>query len=564
MYDYELEIVKYKDKLINIFEKHRNIIIKGPTGCGKSTYVPLLLKDKNVAIIEPRRIAVTSLYAILKKNIPNIGYKMRFNKVNPKQDGPKTMIFTDGAFLADMDMDYDYIIIDEVHERSVRNDILLMLLKLNYKNKLIMMSATLDTTKLCSYFKAFVFNIRTKTFPLCLKYLSKPTNDYIIESYLTVKKIIKETDDDSRKDILIFLPGVDCINDLAKLIKKIPTVKVYKIYSAMADIDQSKIFENCLMRKVILSTNISETSLTIPTVKYVIDTGLVKTKIFKGINFLGIQATSIESSRQRAGRCNRLGSGTCYRLYTENEKLPEAVPEIIKSDVSTAVLLLLKNNINLKTAKFIDLPTKENLIIAIDFLQKIECIYIKDDTAVITKYGSRLINHPFDIHLSHFYELCVEAGEAYYGSILVSLIGLDNYNFLQNKNSKEMKTKETDIEYLVGIFEKYIEHKNKEEFCLEKGLSIKGMSVAYKIYKTLKKTKTENGLQVVQKIFSKAFALNLCLRQKDGSYKLLNTEQIVNLHPSSGFFKRNIQKIVVVDFFYTSKLYCRIVGNYFE
>lgn len=587
LYTYSLQIEKYQKDILNAIETHKTTIIKGPTGCGKSTFIPFLLKDKKVAIIEPRRIAVTSLYNVLSEKIQNLGYKMKFNK--KITESTKMTIFTDGAFLNSIhDLDYDYIIIDEVHERSVRTDLILSILKTNYRNKLILMSATLNTTKLQGFFKAFVYEIPGESHPVEIKYLDSPTNDYVNESYFTIKKIIKNREKGEKKDILVFLPGEEDINDLYKLCKKLPVIIPYKVHSTMNDKDQLRIYESSDLTKVILSTNICETSLTIPNIKYVIDTGLYKNKVFDSFSFLGIQSISRESAIQRMGRCNRLGPGICYRLFTANQQLPAYQPEIIRSDLTSLILFIINMKKNIFNFEFIDYPPIKNIQIALEFLIEKSCIIIQYNnnkftdlksfedhfdqsinyielTAVlkntkffITNYGMKIIRHPFDVHLGHFYEQCIKAQVGYYGSILSALISQENYNFL---NAQQEKI--ADIEYLIKIFEEYCNETDKNEYCYKMNISNKGMENAYKTFKNLDHSKN-GGIEVVSKVFSRCFDHNVCTRMEDGGYQHHRLNQNIYIHPTSGFFKRKDKKIVVVDIFSTSKAYARIVGKYYE
>lgn len=588
VYSYELPIEKYKDEILNVIQNNRNVIIKGPTGCGKSTFIPFLLKDKRVAIIEPRRIAVTSLYNILSKKIENIGFKMRFNKLITEKT---TMtIFTDGSFLNTIDdLPYDYIIVDEVHERSLRTDLILSILNSNYRNKLILMSATLDTSKIGTFFKAITYEVPGQSFPLDIKYLDSPTSDYINECYLTIKNILKIRPLEEKKDILVFLPGEEDINDLSKICKKIPSILVVKVHSTMGDSEQMKIYEESQFTKVILSTNICETSLTIPNIKYVIDTGLFKNKIFQGISYLGIEPVSRESAIQRMGRCNRLGPGVCYKLYTATQELPKYVPEIIRSDLNYLILFLINKSKNIFNLHLIDFPPIKNVSLSLELLLSKKCIQmlydqnkidsfdllekhidseaknmtfeamqiIKKITFKMTNYGRRLISHPFDVDLSHFYEQCVNAKIGYYGSILVSLISQENYNFMNGKADATC-----DIQYLIELFENFQNSQDKTSFSNKLGIPFKGLDTASKIFKTLNSSK-EGDIDLVSRVFSKSFEHNLCVRNEDGSYKMLRNSQIFYIHPSSGFFKRKDQKIVIVNLFCTTKVYSRIVGKYY-
>lgn len=522
LYSYSLQIEKYESEIKKAIESNKTTIIKGPTGCGKSTFVPWIFRNSKVAIIEPRRIAVTSIFKILQPHIPDIGYKMRFNKSFNKNT--KVMLYTDGCFLNEIhDLDYDYIIVDEAHERSIRTDLILSILKVKFKNKLILMSATIDTEKLEKFFDAKTYSIPSKSYPVDIKYLEKPTSDYIIESYLTIKNILKTRSSTEKKDILVFLPGEEDINDLAQLCKKLPSISVSKIFASMNDVDQQKIFEPSSLTKVIISTNVCETSLTIPNVKYVIDTGLYKTKFFNGITYFGIIPINRNSETQRLGRCNRLGPGVCYKLYTEFQNLSSPVPEIMRSDLSSAILILINLKQNILNFEFLDYPPLKNVISAIIFLTDKNLINItyKDKKNEIhedlskmsygvlesnvkdmgyaelyesinqiqfkiTDYGRQIIEYPFDVHLSHLYHQCLINDVGYYGSLLISLISQENYTFLTSSKDIEKKS---DILYLVEIMEGYLEAENKSKYCVSKNLPIKGMQIADKIFKSLSKSK---------------------------------------------------------------------------
>lgn len=587
LYSYSLQIEKYQDAILEAIEMHKVTIIKGPTGCGKSTFIPFLLRGKKVAIIEPRRIAVTALYNTLSEKIENLGYKMRFSK--QVAEGTTMVIFTDGAFLNTIeDHNYDYIIVDEVHERSLRTDLILSYLKTNYKNKLILMSATLNTNLLENFFGAFLYEIPGESYPADVRYLDIPTSDYIMESYLTVKNIIKTRDKNEKKDILVFLPGEDDINDLFKLCKKLPAVVTCKVHSTMSDKDQLKIYESSECTKLILSTNICEASLTIPNIKYVIDTGLQKAKIFDGISSLGIVPISRDSAIQRLGRCNRLGPGVCFRLYTASQILPQYTPEIMRSDLTSAILTIISWKKNIFTFEFIDYPPLTNVQNALEFLVSKKCMVIfykstkytdfksfedvvgktieyVDIKSVIknlsfrtTSYGIRLLRHPFDVHLAHFYEECIEANVGYFGGIIVSLISQENYNFMNGEGEKR-----SDLEHLVDIFENYIAAQDKLEYCNKTGVPFKGMETASRVFKQLNHSR-EGGMDLVMQIFSRCFEHNMCTRNKDGSYRHHRLEKDIWIHPTSGFFRRKDKKIAVVDVFCSTKAYGRIFGTYYS
>lgn len=564
MYKWRLGIEKYKDLILDKIEKNKTVIIKGPTGCGKTTYLPLLLKDKKVAIIQPRRISVYALYESLKSHLPNVGYKMRFEQIKVDRNKPHTMIFTDGAFLMNFDLEYDFVIVDEVHERSERIDVLLILLNKYFKNKLILMSATLETVELEKYFSAKTIEIKCKTNKLKRIYLEKPTADYITTSFLKIKEILQKKENvDGRRDILVFLPTVEDINELSKNLKRIVGCNVHKVYSQMSEEKQRMIFEKTPGIKIILSTNICETSLTIPSVKYVIDSGLVKNKVFDGISYFGIQKISSESEKQREGRCNRTGEGVCYKMYTKDTKFYNSSPTFSRIDVSSVFLFCVYYKINILTCEFLSYPTVKGCKYALENLCEKGCIEICEKqnniNIKITNHGKKMILLPFELDLAHFYELSCREGCGYFATVFVTLASLENYNFLMLKE----KDKINDIEYMVFVFEEYVKAKDKEFFCKQFELPIKGMSIAFKIFSGMKNKMTKGGIDDFLRLFSKCFSYNKCVRQTDGSYIHEKTGRKVWIHPSSTFFKRKVQKIVCVNFFCTSKAYCRIVGQFY-
>ncbi|KAG0441413.1 putative pre-mRNA-splicing factor ATP-dependent RNA helicase dhx15 [Dictyocoela muelleri] len=399
-----LPIETHKIEILKKLKSPKPLLISAPTGSGKSTYIPTLITEnyptKSILIVEPRRIAVTSLYNYLKNKI-DIGYKIRFREENFKSN---VLIVTDGMALNllghcdksnkklnnkvnvnelnDNELNdnklnynklndnklnnknitpYDIIILDEIHERNVRLDILMGILK-NKKNiKLILMSATPDCKRIFENFNCDILDIKVKGYPLSIFYEEEAVSDYIHECFMKIrmivngenelknykidnenykidnenykiindnkidndkkfnndkksidKKSINKNKSNNKNSILVFLPGEEDIHELSQLLKKLPQTEVFKIYSSLSDKKQELIFRDSKYVKIILSTNICESSLTIPNINYVIDTGLHNIKIFRKLNYFGIRGISVQSAIQRAGRANRSGPGVCY------------------------------------------------------------------------------------------------------------------------------------------------------------------------------------------------------------------------------------------------------------
>lgn len=643
----DLPICAYRTQILETIKSNAVTIIKGPTGCGKSTFIPILLaKYYKVAIVEPRRIAVISLYENIKSHC-DAGYKIRFSR---KNTDAQVCIFTDGMFLNEK-WDFNMVVVDEVHERTVRMDAVLSILKRKLcestsdkKNdsctesgvtKVLLMSATVDTQALERFFGASLLEIQCNTFPIKVFYEERPVADYVLASFVKVKEILRESrgvvgrkkslsaevrcskmcsaatsrkiqitehreasKEESQRceDVLVFLPGEEDINDLHVLLQGILDINVLRIHSTLSDRDQQAIFAPSSLRKVILSTNICETSLTIPGVGFVIDCGLQKVKMHEAlssmflskekafdrensqeegfcyISLMGIIPVSKESAEQRAGRSNRSGTGTVYRLYTEEsyKSLKKPVPEIKTADLRTVLLRLIDHGVDILNLDMIDLPSRRNFKAALSFLLCMEFIEIshmhstdkdeiddifnavsgaaqkengRSDTICndinisITTLGKKMLRYPLDVHLAYFFDMCCVAGVQDTGAMLVSLISLDNYNFLQKRNGN-------DIQDLLQIFKLYLLGE----------VHMLGLDKARKIYMQLK-AKNKSQEEAIEAVFSQAFKYNLSTRQKNGSYR----------HEQSGVLfhaRSNEKKIVFVDLVCINRTYARIIGRY--
>ncbi|RVD92845.1 HrpA-like helicase [Tubulinosema ratisbonensis] len=557
-----LPVEKYKNEIIEKVLKNTVTIIKGSTGCGKSTMVPLILSNhfEKIALIEPRRIAVISLFKRLKSiSEESIGYKIRFDKKVKKEN--KIVIFTDGMFLKE-ENDFDLVILDEVHERSLRIDLLISLFKLT-NQKLVLMSANVDTEKFTNFFNTTSFiDIKHNSFPLNIVYEENPVCDYVKSSFLKIKEIILLN---LSGDILCFLPGEEDIKELFLLCKNIPLVKVYKIHSTMNDFDQQKIFESSNCKKIILSTNICESSLTIPGISFVIDTGLQKSKIMNvtnnlvGINYFGIEKISKQSAEQRAGRSNREGTGHCYRLYTKESfsKLKETTPEITKSDLKDFFLFLIYKKINFLKIKMLDLPNKKHVGEALNYLWENKLIKLQEESLKskkmpfkISKKGKEVIKLPLPVNISVFLYECRNRGLSESGEMICSLLSLENFNFIPK--SKNI----SDLSFLLQAMKGFISAENKIEFCIKNDLPHKGMEKGLRIFQQLK-TKKDTSEEDIDRIFSDVFWYNASVKEKYGIFKHRKSGNLI-------YWYGNESKITYIDVFYNGKAYARIVGKYFE
>lgn len=408
----------------------------GETGSGKTTQLCQFLYESGYArdnygmigCTQPRRVAAVSVaqrvaIEMSVKLGELVGYTIRFE--DQTSSATKIKYMTDGILLretlVDPDLDrYSCIIMDEAHERSLNTDVLFGILKSVASRRsdmrIIITSATMDSDKFSAFFgNAPVFKVPGRTFHVQIEYLRAMGFDYV---EMAVKKCIEiHLSDPGKGDILIFMTGQDDINATCQLLadrlykvhsqsaksdETIDPFYVFPIYSQLPSELQAKVFKRYKYRKVIIATNIAETSLTFEDIKYVIDTGFCKLKVYNtriGMDSLQIVPVSQASANQRSGRAGRtgiikiyLGPGVCYRLYTErtylSDMFPSSVPEIKRTNLCNVVLLLKSLKVdNLFEFDFMDPPSKESILSAMLQLWVLGAL---DPMGDMTEIGSSL------------------------------------------------------------------------------------------------------------------------------------------------------------------------------
>ncbi|KAJ3061777.1 ATPdependent RNA helicase, partial [Podochytrium sp. JEL0797] len=432
-----LPIFAVRSQLLFLVEKYPAVVVVGATGCGKTTQLPQFLWEEKwgskgiIACSQPRRIAVTSIAARVAEEIgvplgKEVGYAVRFDEAT--SEFTKIKYLTDGLLFREALLDpllskYSVVMIDEAHERSLYTDIMLGILKKIMKKRpelrVIISSATLDagifrdffnlnTTEDASKDTSVIVSIEGRTFPVDIQFLQQPCADYVTESVEVALRIHKQ---ESEGDILIFLTGkeevetaVSLINEMAKSTKTTArTLRAIPLHGHLSLTDQSLAFDPFPppLRKVIVSTNIAEASVTLPGVKHVIDSGLVKLKAYNptlGLETLIIVPVSKAGAIQRAGRAGRVGPGKCFRLYTEEtyHGLRETgVPEMQRSNLVGVVLQLKAMGIeNVLRFDFLASPAAESLGKALELLYSLKAV---DDYGRLTMpFGVQLAEFPLD------------------------------------------------------------------------------------------------------------------------------------------------------------------------
>jgi ATP-dependent helicase HrpA len=411
-FDYpgELPISKRKDEIVHTIRRNQVVIIAGETGSGKSTQIPKMCLEAGRGIrglighTQPRRIAAMTIARRVSEELgeqvgSSVGYKIRFEEKTGSHAYIKVM--TDGILLAELQSDpflnaYDTIIVDEAHERSLNIDFVLgylrNLLKKRRDLKLIVTSATMDTAKFSKAFNdAPVIQVSGRMYPVELRYRpidpdleDSGESNYIDAAIRAVEEIEAES---SQGDILIFMPTEQDIRETCASLEgrnkryAYANDTILPLFARLSWAEQRRIFTSCPSRKIIVATNVAETSITIPGIRYVIDTGLARIAQYNSrtrtLN-LSVSGISKSSADQRKGRCGRVEDGVCIRLYDETDyesRVLFTLPEILRSNLAEVILRMLYLRIgDLETFPFIDPPEAKDVRNGLELLKELGAI----------------------------------------------------------------------------------------------------------------------------------------------------------------------------------------------
>lgn len=442
-YDEALPVAQKHDEIIEAIKNNQVLIIAGETGSGKTTQIPKMCLEAGLGLhglighTQPRRLAARAVSTRIAQELGeelghSVGYKVRFTDVTSENCYIKLM--TDGILLSETASDrlllnYDCIIIDEAHERSLNIDFLLGYLKqlLNKRKdlKLIITSATINTERFSKHFNnAPVIEVSGRTYPVEVEYMPLGLQDgdeddpecEVEELDLrngilkALKFLFKEH---GRADTLVFLPGEREIMDIAAFLKKahLPNTEILPLYARLATAEQNKIFSPHSTVRVVLCTNVAETSLTVPGIKYVIDPGTARISRYSPrtkVQRLPVEKISKASANQRKGRCGRVSEGVCVRLYSEEDFLSRTEftdPEILRTNLAAVILQMVALHLgNITKFPFIDPPQMRQVTDGIRLLEEVGAINDAKgkgtDEIELTKIGVALSKIPADPRLS--------------------------------------------------------------------------------------------------------------------------------------------------------------------
>ncbi|XP_065184690.1 ATP-dependent RNA helicase DHX33-like [Sycon ciliatum] len=593
-----LPIYSGRKPLIKAFHQHRSMVVIGETASGKTTQIPQYLHECGltargaVACTQPRRIAATTVAQRVADEMgvklgEEVGYSVRFDDCSTSKT--KIRFMTDGMLLREAIVDpllkrYSVIVLDEAHERTLHTDILFGVIKQAQKQrvksshaclKIIVMSATLDADQFSLYFdSAPVLYIQGRQYPVRMLYTAEPQQNYLRTCVVTVMQLHR--DPEIQGDLLMFLTGQDEIETMCRLLaecveelerqmaagecEEYDKLIICPLYAALPPAGQAVAFEPTPAgsRKVIVSTNIAETSVTIPGIRHVIDPGLVKLKVFDqrgGMEVLRVTPVSKAQARQRSGRAGREASGRCYRLFTEESfgELEECtIPEVRRCNLTGVVLQLLALGItDIVNFDFMDPPPKEFLKHALETLLVLSAV-AKTMKLQLTPMGENMAHFPLDPKLA---KIILKASEFQCGDEILTIVAMLTvesvlYTPPGQRDSagsawKKFHSPDGDHLMLLSIFRAYRKVQGNRAWCRENFVNGRNVKKAVAVRKQLRELCERQGIELkscgqkldaVRQCLTHGLFMNTAELQPSGQYLSTQTRKPVFIHPSSCLF----------------------------
>lgn len=614
-YDPVLPIVDRRDEIIAAIKQHAVVVISGETGSGKTTQLPKMCIQAGrgvrglIGCTQPRRIAAQAMADRVAEELQTslgdvVGYQVRFREKLSK--GGIIKFMTDGILLAESTHDrnlnaYDTIIIDEAHERSLNIDFLLGYLKQLQGRRpdlrIIITSATIDTEKFSSHFDgAPVIEVSGRSYPVDVEYQPLDEDEEAGQNTGQVKSrdlyagvtraVHRLSRIDARGDILVFFSGEREIQEAGDFLKKqnFRHTEILPLYARLPVAEQRRVFHPDTSRRIILSTNVAETSLTVPRIRFVIDTGFARISRYSHrsrVQRLPIEAVSQASANQRKGRCGRLGPGTCIRLYSEADfdLRPEFTePEILRTSLASVILRMLTTDLGaVEDFPFLDSPAPRMINDAYHLLFELGAI---DAARQTTRLGRQLAGWPLDVRLAR---MLIEGSRK---ACLNELIVLASAQTIQDPRERPLDaTAAADEAH--GRFEhdnsdfmaylqlwQYLKQKRKEKssnqfrkMCKREFLNWTRVNEWFDLNRQLYEQAREEGLlfnkepgafdQIHQSLLAGLLSHVGHRNPEDHGYTGPRSRAF-HIFPGSGLFGRSPQWLMAAEIVETSKTYARV------
>eukprot|EP00928_Gymnodinium_smaydae_P072633 TRINITY_DN55969_c0_g1_i1.p1 TRINITY_DN55969_c0_g1~~TRINITY_DN55969_c0_g1_i1.p1 ORF type:complete len:723 (-),score=146.68 TRINITY_DN55969_c0_g1_i1:118-2286(-) len=613
-----------KKDFLKLIKKNQTVVLVGETGSGKTTQLPQFLLEagyhmqdgemRAIACTQPRRVAAMSVSQRVADELDvqlgtYVGYSIRFEDKTSSDTILKFM--TDGMLLREAMTDpllskYSVCILDEAHERTLATDVLFGLLKEVMKRrpqlKVVVMSATMDAQKMQGYFDgAPLLNIPGRTYPVEIFYTAEPERDYLEAA---IRTVVQVHNSEPEGDVLLFLTGEEEIENACRALNRESRrynesgeLMVVPLYSSLPPALQQKIFQAAPPpkyqggppgRKVVVATNIAETSITIDGIVYVVDPGFSKQKVYNPrirVESLLVSPVSKASASQRSGRAGRTQAGKCFRLYTErafkSELTDQTYPEILRSNLSVVVLTLKKLGIDdLVHFDFLDPPAPETLMRALEMLNFLGCL---NDEGDLTDVGDQAAEFPLDPQLA---KMLIDSPKHKCSNEMLSIAAMLSVPMVfvrpkeHAKDADDAKNRFAHLDgdhlTLLNVFHAYKQYTGNgtvdpSNFCYDNYVNARSLKSAENVREQLKRTMERLQLTMVstdfhdkeyypniRKCLVSGFFMQVAHHEKSGHYLTIRDNQVVALHPSTNI-QHKPEWVVYNEFVLTSKNFVRTV-----
>lgn len=609
-----LPVSQRKAEIQKLLSEHQVIVVAGETGSGKTTQLPkmcLELGFGNLGMIghtQPRRIAARSVAARIAEELETelgglVGYKVRFN--DQISDDTQIKLMTDGILLAEIQNDrflnqYSCLIIDEAHERSLNNDFILgylkQLLPRRRDLKLIITSATIDVERFSKHFNnAPIIEVSGRTYPVEVRY--RPVVEEDDQDQLqSILNAVDELQAEGRGDILIFMNGEREIRDTAEALQKqnLKHTEILPLFARLSAQEQNKIFHPSGLNRIVLATNVAETSLTVPGIKYVIDPGTARISRYSyrtKVQRLPIEPISQASANQRKGRCGRVSEGICIRLYSEEDfnSRPEFTdPEILRTNLASVILQMTALGLDdIEAFPFVDAPDKRHIQDGIKLLEELGAFEIvrtkSGEKRQLTAAGRQLSQFPVDPRLAKMLLSAVSQDALHEVMIIVAALSIQDprerpqeKQQASDEKHRRFADKKSDFLAFLNLW-RYLQEQQKElsknQFrrqCQKDFLNYLRIREWQDIYHQIRLTVREMGLpinsekaeyQQIHTALLSGLLSHIGLKEAEKQQYLGARNAHFAIFPNSVLFKKQPKWVMAAELVETSKLWGRMVAE---
>lgn len=604
----DLPVSEKKQDIADAIAAHQVVIIAGETGSGKTTQIPKICMELGRGVeglighTQPRRLAARTVAQRIAQELnselgQHVGFKIRFS--DNVSEASYIKLMTDGILLAEIQQDrfltqYDTIIIDEAHERSLNIDFILgyfkQLLPKRPDLKLIITSATIDPLRFSKHFDdAPVIQVSGRTFPVEMRYRPLDTQDS--DQTQSIIDAVNELSHEKPGDILVFLSGEREIRDTADALNKeqFRHTEVVPLYARLSVSEQNKVFQSHTGRRIVLATNVAETSLTVPGIKYVIDPGnarISRYSVRSKVQRLPIEAISQASANQRAGRCGRVSDGICIRLYGEDDYLARGEftdPEILRTNLASVILQMMALGLGkIDEFPFVEAPESRNINDGFRLLEELGAVAANESRLQLTVIGKQLARLPVD---PRYARMVVEAARLNCVSeVLIIAAGLSIQDPRERPQDKRQAADEMHSDYrskesdFLGFLLLWQDFKQQQKdlganqlrtWCKKHFINFLRMREWQDIVSQLKKSVAELGFgishteadyQAIHQAMAAGLLSHLGFKDKDREYLGARNSRFM-IFPGSGLSKSQPKWTMVAELVETSNLFGRVAAK---